>query len=109
MSERRLRPPNAPRLKPQTDVPEPPATGANLTMSRDGGGDPQGHPSLTIPTDHAERLNWFRQLAHVVHLGRCTRFPFGDCTRHEDAEYFTPKDNDIASTVIRWLEYEAQA
>lgn len=59
-----------------------------------------------IPEGHAERLNWFRQLAHVVHLGRCTRFPFGGCTRHEEAEYFTPKDNDIASMVIRWLEFE---
>jgi hypothetical protein len=64
--------------------------------------------TLTIPNDHAERLNWFRQLAHVVHLGRCTKFPYGDCTRHEDAEYFTPKDNDIASAIIRWLEYEAE-
>lgn len=60
--------------------------------------------SWTLP-DESERLNWFRQLAHVVHLGRCTRFPFGGCTRHQDAEYFTPKDNDIASAVIRWLEY----
>ncbi len=59
-----------------------------------------------IPTDPAERGNWFRQLAHVVHLGRCTRFPFGDCHRHEEAEYFTPKDNDIASVVLKWLEFE---
>ena len=59
-----------------------------------------------IPRGHAERGNWFRQLAHVVHLGRCTRFPFGDCNRHEESEYFTPKDNDIASVVIRWLEFD---
>lgn len=64
--------------------------------------------ALKIPTGHAERLNWFRQLAHVVHLGRCTRFPFGDCHRHEEAEYFTPKDNDIASVVLKWLEFEAR-
>lgn len=59
-----------------------------------------------IPRGHAERGNWFRQLAHVVHLGRCTRFPFGDCHRHEESEYFTPKDNDIASVVIKWLEFD---
>jgi len=61
-----------------------------------------------IPTGHAERGNWFRQLAHVIHLGRCTEFPFGRCTRHEEAEYFTPKDNDIASVVIKWLEFDAR-
>ena len=59
--------------------------------------------TLAVPTDHAGRLNWFRQLAHVVHLGRCAEFPFGKCERHEDPEYFTPKDNDIASAVMKWL------
>lgn len=63
--------------------------------------------TVTIPTDHAARREWFGKLAHVVHLGRCTRFPFGDCRLHEEAGYFTPKDNDIASTVLRWLEYES--
>jgi hypothetical protein len=54
-----------------------------------------------------ERQNFFRKLAHVIHLGRCTRFPFGNCTRHEDADYFTPKDNDIASAIMRWLDTES--
>lgn len=61
-----------------------------------------------IPQDFAERGNWFRQLAHVVHLGRCVEFPYGRCTRHEEAEYFTPKDNDIASVVIKWIEFDAE-
>lgn len=62
-------------------------------------------PPRVVPHDRAERLAFFQDLAHVVHLGRCTQFPFGRCTRHEDAQYFTPKDNDIASAVLAWLTF----
>ena len=61
--------------------------------------------SGNTPTAAESRQVFFRELAHQVHLGRCTRWPFGDCCpRHEDGDYFTPKDNDIASTVLHWLE-----
>lgn len=61
-------------------------------------------PPSVVPRARPERLRFFREMAHIVHLGRCTQFPFGRCTRHEEAEYFTPKDNDIASVLILWLE-----
>lgn len=60
-------------------------------------------PPRVVPHGHDERRQFFRELAHVVHLGRCTRWPYGGCTRHEEDEYFTPKDNDIASSVLYWL------
>lgn len=62
-----------------------------------------------IPKGHEERLAFFRELAHQVHIGRCTRHPFGSCTRHEEPDYFTPKDNDIASTILHWLEAKARS
>jgi hypothetical protein len=59
-------------------------------------------------SDHNDRPKavFFRDLAHTVHIGRCTRHPFGNCTRHEEPTYFTPKDNDIASSVLYWLEHQ---
>jgi hypothetical protein len=57
-----------------------------------------------VPKQRDQRLQFFRELAHVIHLGRCKQWPYGRCTRHEERLYFTPKDNDIASVVIIWLE-----
>lgn len=60
--------------------------------------------SDTATEEVTPRLAFFRDLAHEVHLGRCTEWPFGRCHLHEQPHYFTPKDNDIASGVLHWLE-----
>jgi hypothetical protein len=58
------------------------------------------------PDEVANRVDWLRRLARVVHLGRCTRAPYGDCDNHLEPMHFTDKDLDIAIAVAQWLRTE---
>lgn len=53
----------------------------------------------------SDRNAVFQQLAHQVHLGRCQYLTGGaDCAKHWEPDHYTPKDNDIASVLMQWLD-----
>ena len=63
-----------------------------------------GHLNAPCPAsaDASGPLSDFRALGATIHRFRCTN---PDCRHYEDEGYFTPRDNDAASAVMRsdWL------